>query len=168
MNFIMSRWSDMSSIMSTWMNFILNRWMNFILFWSISKHVKICQVLCLDYLICLEFYFEVLLNMLLFFSTLGQSWLPSIRSLRRGSPETATEDSLLPRASPLLLPRAARRWEALAAAAPILLLHPMTQVWRCGRCLFLLRHAWVTPPRPSWATTMNALTSKRWAHINCF
>jgi hypothetical protein len=29
-----------------------NRWMNR------------CQVLCLDYLTCLEFYFEVLLNML--------------------------------------------------------------------------------------------------------
>jgi hypothetical protein len=26
--------------------------------------VRICQVLCLDYLTCLEFYFEVLLNML--------------------------------------------------------------------------------------------------------
>jgi hypothetical protein len=29
-----------------------------ILFWSIAKHVRICQVLCL------EFYFEILLNML--------------------------------------------------------------------------------------------------------
>jgi hypothetical protein len=38
--------------------------MSKILFWSIAKHVRICQVLCLDYLTCLEFYFEVLLNML--------------------------------------------------------------------------------------------------------
>jgi hypothetical protein len=29
-----------------------------------AKHVRICQVLCLDHLTCLEFYFEVLLNML--------------------------------------------------------------------------------------------------------
>jgi hypothetical protein len=41
--------------------------MSKILFWSIAKHVRICQVLCLDYLICLEFYFEVLLSMLEFY-----------------------------------------------------------------------------------------------------
>jgi hypothetical protein len=72
---------------------------------------------------------------------------------------------LLPRAAPPLLPRAARRWEALAAAAP-LLLHPITRVWRSGRRLLLLRHAWVTPPRPPQATMMSALTSERWAHMN--
>jgi hypothetical protein len=34
---------------------------------SIAKYVRICQVLCLDYLACLKFYFEVLLNMLEFY-----------------------------------------------------------------------------------------------------
>jgi hypothetical protein len=47
----------MSSIMSRL------SYMPRILFWSIAKHVRICQVLCLDWLTCLEFYFEVLLNM---------------------------------------------------------------------------------------------------------
>jgi hypothetical protein len=140
----------------------------------------ICQVLYLDYFTCLEFYFEVLLNMLEFyfevllnmsrlpytllmhvaiFSTLGQPWLASIQSSRRGRPETTTVGSLLPRAAPLLLPHAARMWEALAAIAPLLLLRLMTQVWRCGRFLLLLRHAWAPPPRPPQATMMNALTS---------
>jgi hypothetical protein len=41
--------------------------MSRILFWNIAKHVRICQLLCLDYLRCLEFYFEVLLNMLEFY-----------------------------------------------------------------------------------------------------
>jgi hypothetical protein len=107
----------------------------------------ICQVLCLDYLTCLEFHFEVLLNMLEFyfevllnmsrlpymllmhvavFSILGHSWLASIRSSRRSRPEPATGGSLLLQAAPLLLPRAARRCEALATATPLLLLHPMT------------------------------------------
>jgi hypothetical protein len=86
----------------------------------------------------LEFYFEVLLNMsrlpytllihIVVFSTLGQSWLESIRSSRRGSPETATVGLLLPRATPLILLHVARRWEALVAAAPLLLLHSMTRV----------------------------------------
>jgi hypothetical protein len=35
-----------------------------ILFLNIAKHIRICQVLCLHYLTLLEFYFEVLLNML--------------------------------------------------------------------------------------------------------
>jgi hypothetical protein len=107
----------------------------------------------------LEFYFEILLNMLQLllmhvpiFSTLGQPWLESIRNSRRVRLETATGDLLLPRA---------RRWEALAVGAPLLILHPMTLVWRCGRCLLLLRHTWMTPPRPPWATTRNALTPKR-------
>jgi hypothetical protein len=100
------------------------------------------------------------------FQSLDQSWLASIRSSRRGSPETATGGSLLPRAAPLLLPHATRRWEALAAAAPLLLLYSMTWVWRCGRCLLLLWHACTTPPRPPRATTMSALTLERWAHMN--
>jgi hypothetical protein len=100
------------------------------------------------------------------FLTLGQSWLASIRSSWRGRPETTIGGSLLPRATPLLLPRVAKRWEALATAALLLLLHPMTWVWRCGWCLLLLRHVWATPPRPPWATTMNALMSEMWAHMN--
>jgi hypothetical protein len=135
-----------------------------ILVWSIAKHVRICQVLCLDYLTCLEFYFELLLNMLelllmhiAIFSTIGQPWLASIQSSWRGRSETATGGSLLPRATPLLLPHVrrwealaaaalvllprARRWEALAAATAPLLLHPMTPLWRWERCL-LLWHAW--------------------------
>jgi hypothetical protein len=86
----------------------------------------------------LKFYFEVLLNMsklpytLLMhvdvFSILGQLWLASIQSSRRGRPETAMVGSLLPRAAPLLLPHTARRWKTLVAAAPLLLLHLMTQV----------------------------------------
>jgi hypothetical protein len=79
--------------------------------------------------------------------------------VKRG-PETAMGGSLLPRAIPLLLPHA-RRWEALAATALLLLLHPTTPMWRYERCLLLLRHAWMTPPRPPQATMMNALTSKR-------
>jgi hypothetical protein len=126
-----------------------------------------------DYLTCLEFFFEV-----------GQLWLANTQSSWRGRPETAMGGSLLSRAAPLLLPCArrwealatiaplflphARKWEALAAIAPLLLLHPMTPVWRCGKCLLLLRHAWVTPTQPPRATMMNALTSKRWAHMNCF
>jgi hypothetical protein len=103
----------------------------------------------------LEFYFEVLLSMhrlpytLLMhvvFSILGQPWLASIRSSQRGRLETDTGGSLLPRATPLLLSCVARRWKVLAAATPLLLLHPMTRVWRYGRCLFLLPHAWATPP----------------------
>jgi hypothetical protein len=73
--------------------------------------------------------------------------------------------SLPPLAAPPLLPHTARRWEALAAAAPLLLLHPMTQVWRCGRYLLCLRHTQATP-RPPQATTMNALMSERSAHMN--
>jgi hypothetical protein len=42
-------------------------YMSIILFLSIAKHVRICQVLCLNYLTFLEFYFEVLLNMLEFY-----------------------------------------------------------------------------------------------------
>jgi hypothetical protein len=75
-------------------------------------------------------------------------------------------------ATVLLQLSCARRWEALAAIAPFLLPHarrrphPMTPLWRCGRCHLLLRHVWrrlhpTTPPRPTRATTMNALTSKR-------
>jgi hypothetical protein len=94
----------------------------------------------------LEFYFQVLLNMLalllmhvIIFLILGQPWLASIRSSQRGGLETATGGSLLPRAAPLLLPHV-MRWETLAPATLFLLLHPMTPLWRCGRCL-LLRHA---------------------------
>jgi hypothetical protein len=101
------------------------------------------------------------------FSTLGQSWLArSIQSSQRSKPKTYTGGSLLPQAAPLLLPRA-RRWEALAATASLLLpharrrLHPMTPLWRCGRWLLLLRQSWrrlhlTTLPRPPWATTMSA------------
>jgi hypothetical protein len=97
-----------------------------------------------------------------------------------------------------LLPHVCKRWEALAVAAPLLLprvcrmLHRTTR-WRCGwwllllyACrwlLLLLQHAWwlllllrrhvwrshpMTPPRTPRATTTNAPTSKRWAHMNCF
>jgi hypothetical protein len=38
-----------------------------ILFWSIAKYVRIRQVLRLDYRTYLEFYFEVLLNMVEFY-----------------------------------------------------------------------------------------------------
>jgi hypothetical protein len=54
------------------------------------------------------------------FSTLGQQWLASTPYTRRGRPETAMGGFLLPRAALLLLPHA-RRWEAPAAAAPLLL-----------------------------------------------
>jgi hypothetical protein len=98
------------------------------------------------------------------FLTLGQSWLASIWSLWRGRLETTTGGSLLPQATPLL-PHVAKRWEALAVATLLLLLHPLTWVWRCGWCL-LLWHVWATPPWPPWATTMNALMSEMWAHMN--
>jgi hypothetical protein len=52
----------------------------------------------------------------LFFVTLGHPWLASTRSSRRGRMETTTRDLLLPRAAPLLLPRATR-WEAPADIA---------------------------------------------------
>jgi hypothetical protein len=42
--------------------------MSIILFWSIAKYVRICQVLCLDYLTYLEFYFKIFLNMLQFYN----------------------------------------------------------------------------------------------------
>jgi hypothetical protein len=131
--------------------------MSRILFWSIAKHVLMHVVI---------------------FSILGQPWLArSIQSSWRIKPETAMRGSLLPQAASLILPRA-RRWEALVATALLLVpharrrLHPMTLLWRCGRCL-LLRHAWrrfhpTTPPRPPRTTTMNTPTSKRWTHMNCF
>jgi hypothetical protein len=60
------------------------------------------------------------------FSTLGQPWLASIRSSQRDRPEIAMGGLLLRLSPSLLLPRDTRRWEALAAAAPLLLLHSMT------------------------------------------
>jgi hypothetical protein len=60
------------------------------------------------------------------FLILYQPWLASIQNSQRGRPETAMGGSILPRATPLLLPHAARRWEALATATPLLHLHPMT------------------------------------------
>jgi hypothetical protein len=77
---------------------------------------------------------------------------------KRDRPETTMRGSLLPRAASPLQPH--------AVATPLLLLHPMTRLWRCGRCLLLLRHAWVTPPQPPWATITNALTSGRSSHMN--
>jgi hypothetical protein len=41
--------------------------MSRILVRSIAKHVRIYQVLCLDYLTCVQFYFVLLLNMLEFY-----------------------------------------------------------------------------------------------------
>jgi hypothetical protein len=39
--------------------------------------------------------------------------------------------------------------------------------WRYGWwLLLLLRHAWVTPPRHPRATTMSALKTETWAHMN--
>jgi hypothetical protein len=75
---------------------------------------------------------ELLLMHVAIFSTLGQPWLASIQSSRRGRLETATGDSLLPQAAPLLLPRS-KRWEALATATPLLL--P-----RARRMLHLMLH----------------------------
>jgi hypothetical protein len=138
-----------------------------ILFWSIAKHVRIL-------------FWSITKNVrnasnaCCYFSTLDQWWLASIRSSWRGKPETAMGGLLLPWAALLLLPRA-WRWEALNTAAPLLLprvrrrLHPATPLWRCGRCL-LLRHAWrrLHPTTSAQATMMNALTSKRWAHMKCF
>jgi hypothetical protein len=72
----------------------------------------------------LEFFFVRLtpsmMHAALFFVILGQPWLASTQSSRRGRPETTTGDVLLPRAAPLLLPHA-MRWEVLAAIAPLLL-----------------------------------------------
>jgi hypothetical protein len=121
------------------------------IFLSIAKHVRITS----DVYCC--------------FSILCQSWLASIQNSRRCRFKIVVGGSLLPRAVPLLLPRA-RRWEALAATTPLLprvrrRLHRITR-WRCEWWLLLLRHAWrrlhpMTPPRPPRATTMNAPTSKR-------
>jgi hypothetical protein len=58
---------------------------------------------------------ELLLMHVTIFLTIGQTWLASIQSSRRGRPKTAIEGSLLP--------RVCRRWEALATAAPLLLPH---------------------------------------------
>jgi hypothetical protein len=73
-------------------------------YFEVAKHVRICQVLCLDYLTCLLFYFEVMLNMLEFyfevllnmlelilmyvsiFSILNQPYLSNIWSSRKGRP----------------------------------------------------------------------------------
>jgi hypothetical protein len=59
--------------------------------------------LCFDYLVITPLYFDYLVHVVVF-STLGQLWLASIRSSRRGRPETATGGLLLPRAKPLSLP----------------------------------------------------------------
>jgi hypothetical protein len=112
---------------------------------------------CFDYLVI------ALITCNCYFFNIRSSMVSKHSEPQRGRLETTTEGSLLPRAALLLLPHAVRRWEALATIAP-LLFHPMTRVWRCGRCL--LRHAWVTSPRPPQATTMSALTSERWAHMN--
>jgi hypothetical protein len=63
---------------------------------------------------------ELLLMHIVIFSILGHSWLSSIQSSRRDMPETAMGGSLLARATPFL-PPCIRRWEALAAAALLLL-----------------------------------------------
>jgi hypothetical protein len=106
---------------------------------------------------------ELLLMHVAIFSILGQPWLAIIRSSRRGRLETTMGCSLLPRVAPLLpharrwealattapllLPQVWRRWEALATAALLLLpramrrLHRMTR-WRCGWWLHLLLYAW--------------------------
>jgi hypothetical protein len=108
------------------------------------------------------------------FVTLGQPWLVSIWSSRRGRLVTATRGLLLPRAAllllphatrwealaaaaPLLLPRICRRWEASAAAAPLLLPHARrslhrTTRWKCGWWLFLLLYAyrWLRLLQHAW------------------
>jgi hypothetical protein len=61
-----------------------------------------------------------------FFVILDQPWLATIQNSRRGKPEIATGGLLLPRAAPLLLPRA-MRWKAPAIAAPLLL--PRAMRW---------------------------------------
>jgi hypothetical protein len=191
-NFIMSWWSDMSSII----RFHL---------WILLCHDEvICQVL---FGFIYEFYYVAI------FSILGQLWLASIRSSWRGRPESATGGSLLPRAAllllpharrweapaaatSLLLPRVCRRWEVLAAAAPLLLSRTRRSFHRTTRggdvggsphsppplrlmtpplqhaCWLLWRrwYAWrrfhpMIPARTPRATTMNAPTSIRWAHI---
>jgi hypothetical protein len=155
--------------------YAMNRWRKegMILFWSIAKHEWILFWTIDKHA---RILFEVLLNMLQMllmhvavFSTLGRLWLTSIQSWWSGRPEIATRGSLLPWVAPLLLPHG-RRWEALAAAIPLfLLLHLMTLVWRRVRyLLLLLQHGWMTPPRSPRATMMNVITSKMWAHMNCF
>jgi hypothetical protein len=139
-----------------------------------------------DYLVITPLCFDYLVHVAIF-SILGQQWLASTRSLQRGRPETATGGLLLPRAASLLLPRATR-WEALAAAAPLLLprvcrgwealvaaallfLPPPTRTtrWRCGWRLLLLLYAyrWLLLLQHSWCLLLlrhtfgSALTSKR-------
>jgi hypothetical protein len=118
-------------------------------------------------------FHNVYLFHLYVFSTLGQQWLASTPCMRRGRPETVTGGFLLPRArllllpharrwealavaAPLLLPRICRRWEALTAAAPLLArvrrrLHRTTR-WRCGwsAAPFLLLYAWGLLLRHAW------------------
>jgi hypothetical protein len=103
---------------------------------------------------------SIMMRVALFFVILGQPWLASTRSSRRGRPETSTGDLLLPRAAPLLLP-CATRWEASAAITPLLLPHvcrrweapafaaslllpPPTRMtwWRCGWRLLLLLYTY--------------------------
>jgi hypothetical protein len=152
--------------------------------------MNIDQLSCnyFDYLV-VTLYVLIILCMLLFFSILGQQWLASTRSSQRGRHETATGGLLLPRAASLLLPRATR-WEALAAAAPLLLprvcrgwealvaaallfLPPPTRMtrWRCGWRLLLLLYAYrwllLLLLQHSWCLLLlrhmfgSALTSKR-------
>jgi hypothetical protein len=138
-----------------------------ILFWSIVKHIRIL-FLCIA--------LNLLLMHVVVFNIRSAMVSKKYLEIVKKQAEIATGGLLLPRAALLLLPHA-RRWDALDDAAPLLLpcvrrrLHPMTPLWRCGRCLLLLRHASrrlhpMTPPLPPLATMMNALTSKWWAHMN--
>jgi hypothetical protein len=90
------------------------------------------------------------------FSALGQRWLASTQSSRRGRPKTTTGGLLLPRATPLLLPRA-MRWEAPAAVTPLLL--PRATRWQTPATIapLLLPHIcrrWEAQPSPHRSSSL--------------